>query len=81
MKKLKCHCGEIEAEINIKDNLEKILRWNCSLCKRKGAVMSLVKNVLLSAKLCLVIYFLSFWLFSEFMFVNRLLSILNLKIE
>jgi hypothetical protein len=44
MKKLKCHCGEIEAEINIKDNLEKILRCNCSLCKRKGAVMSMVKN-------------------------------------
>ena len=44
MKKLKCHCGEIEAEINIKDNFEKILRCNCSLCKRKGAVMSMVKN-------------------------------------
>ena len=44
MKKLKCHCGEIEAEINLKDNFEKILRCNCSLCKRKGAVMSMVKN-------------------------------------
>ena len=44
MKKLKCHCGAIEAEINIAENLEKILRCNCSLCKRKGAVMSIVKN-------------------------------------
>ena len=44
MKKLKCHCGEIEAEINLKDNFEKILRCNCSLCKRKGAIMSMVKN-------------------------------------
>ena len=26
------------------DNLEKILRCNCSLCKRKGAIMSMVKN-------------------------------------
>tara|TARA_B100000963_G_scaffold359965_1_gene388940 strand:+ start:759 stop:1121 length:363 start_codon:yes stop_codon:yes gene_type:complete len=44
MKKLKCHCGAIEAEINTTDNLEKILRCNCSLCKRKGAIMSMVKN-------------------------------------
>tara|TARA_B100001059_G_scaffold109641_1_gene109708 strand:+ start:44 stop:406 length:363 start_codon:yes stop_codon:yes gene_type:complete len=44
MKKLKCHCGSIEAEINNLENLEKILRCNCSLCKRKGAVMSMVKN-------------------------------------
>ena len=44
MKKLKCHCGAIEAEINVPENLEKVLRCNCSLCKRKGAVMSMVKN-------------------------------------
>ena len=44
MKKLKCHCGSIEANINVPENLEKILRCNCSLCKRKGAVMSMVKN-------------------------------------
>ena len=43
MKKLKCHCGEFKAEINI-DNLDKILRCNCSICKRKGAIMSMVKN-------------------------------------
>ena len=44
MKKLKCHCGAIEAEINTPENLNKILRCNCSLCKRKGAIMSMVKN-------------------------------------
>ena len=44
MKKLKCHCGAIEAEINTPENFTKILRCNCSLCKRKGAVMSMVKN-------------------------------------
>ncbi len=43
MKKLKCHCGAIEADIKIL-NLDKILRCNCSICKRKGAVMSMVKN-------------------------------------
>ena len=44
MKKLTCHCGEVEAEINISDQLGKTLRCNCSICKRKGAIMSIVKN-------------------------------------
>tara|TARA_B100001121_G_C18391117_1_gene480822 strand:+ start:138 stop:497 length:360 start_codon:yes stop_codon:yes gene_type:complete len=43
MKILKCHCGLIEAEIKV-DDLNKILRCNCSICKRKGAIMSIVKN-------------------------------------
>ena len=44
MKKLTCHCNAVEAEINISGNLDKTLRCNSSLCKRKGAVMSMVKN-------------------------------------
>ena len=44
MKKLTCHCREVEAEINVSGPLENILRCNCSICKRKGAVMSMVKN-------------------------------------
>ena len=43
MKRLKCHCGEIEAEINI-ESIKKLLRCNCSICKRKGAIMSMVEN-------------------------------------
>ena len=44
MKKLTCHCKEVEAEINVTDNLAKVLRCNCSICKRKGSIMSMVKN-------------------------------------
>ena len=44
MKKLTCHCGEVEAEINIDGDLEKIVKSNCSICKRKCAIMSMVKN-------------------------------------
>ena len=44
MKKLLCHCRQVEAEINITKNFEKLLKCNCSICKRKGAVMSMVKN-------------------------------------
>ena len=36
MKKLICHCGAVEAEINIPEKLEKVIRCNCSICKRKG---------------------------------------------
>ena len=42
--KLKCHCGQVEAEIKIDKKFEKILKCNCSICKRKGAIMSMVKN-------------------------------------
>jgi len=45
IKKLKCHCGEVEAEINLPDEgFSKIVRCNCSICKRKSATMSMVKN-------------------------------------
>ena len=44
MKKLKCHCGKVIAEINVPNNLEKVLKCNCSICKRKGAIMGMVKN-------------------------------------
>ena len=44
MIKLKCHCGEIQAEINVSNKLEKVTRCNCSICKKKGAIMSMVKN-------------------------------------
>ena len=44
MKKLTCHCGAIEAEINLDGDLAKVIKCNCSICKRKGAIMSMVKN-------------------------------------
>ncbi len=44
MIKLTCHCKKVEAEINVENKLDKVMRCNCSLCKRKGSVMSMVKN-------------------------------------
>ena len=45
MLKLTCHCGTVEAEINASVNeLAKIVRCNCSICKRKNAIMGMVKN-------------------------------------
>ena len=43
--KLSCHCGSVEAEINSTvSDLAKIVRCNCSICKRKSATMGMVKN-------------------------------------
>ncbi len=42
MKKLTCHCRAVEIEVNLPDKLEKVVRCNCSLCKRKGFIMTFV---------------------------------------
>ena len=44
MKKLSCHCGRVEAKINLTGSFKKFLKCNCSICKRKGALMTMVKN-------------------------------------
>ena len=41
MKKLICHCGEVELEIKDSDGaFNKFLRCNCTLCKKKGYIMT-----------------------------------------
>ena len=41
MKKLICHCEKVELEVNIPDGgFKKLMRCNCSLCKKKGAIMT-----------------------------------------
>ena len=42
MKKLTCHCGGVEIEVNAPDQFKKVMRCNCSLCKRKGIIMTMV---------------------------------------
>jgi hypothetical protein len=37
-----CHCGAVEFEVELHNGLEKLRRCNCSLCRRKGAVMASV---------------------------------------
>ena len=42
MKKLTCHCRGVEIEVSLPDGLKKLIRCNCSMCKRRSAVMALV---------------------------------------
>lgn len=38
-KNASCHCGAVKLEVELPDGIDKPIRCNCSLCKRKGAVM------------------------------------------
>ena len=44
MKKLTCHCGAVEAEINFEKNISELMRCNCSMCKRKGTMYTVIKK-------------------------------------
>lgn len=37
-----CHCGLVELELDLPDGLVDLKRCNCSICRRKGAVMAYV---------------------------------------
>ena len=39
---LRCHCGAVEVEVLFENGFENIRRCDCSLCRRKGAVMAAV---------------------------------------
>ena len=44
MKKLTCHCGGVEIQVDLPEaGFEKLMRCNCSLCKRRGYIMTPVK--------------------------------------
>ena len=36
-----CHCGTVELKIDLPDGLVNLRRCNCSLCRRKGAIMAM----------------------------------------
>ena len=38
----KCHCGAVEFTVKLENGIENVRRCNCSLCRRKGALMASV---------------------------------------
>ena len=42
IRRASCHCGAVQLEVELPDGISNLLRCNCSLCKRKGAVMMAV---------------------------------------
>ena len=42
MKKLTCHCGRVEIEVSLPNDLKNLIRCNCSICKRRSATMAKV---------------------------------------
>ncbi len=37
-----CHCGKVELELNLPNGIEKVRRCDCSICRRKGAIVGSV---------------------------------------
>ena len=44
MKTLTCHCGEIEIQVDLKNNINELMKCNCSMCKRKGTMYAIIKK-------------------------------------
>jgi len=42
VKKGSCHCGAVEFKVKITDGFGELRRCDCSLCKKKGAIMASV---------------------------------------
>jgi hypothetical protein len=42
LRKGKCHCEAVEFEVELDNGFENIRRCNCSLCRRKGAIIASV---------------------------------------
>ena len=38
----KCHCGNVEFQVELENGFVDIRRCNCSLCRRKGAIIASV---------------------------------------
>jgi hypothetical protein len=37
-----CHCGAVRFEVDLEEGLSNLRHCNCSLCRRKGAIMASV---------------------------------------
>ena len=44
MKTLTCHCGAVEIKVNLQEEIEKLMRCNCSMCKRKGTMVTTINK-------------------------------------
>ena len=44
MKTLTCHCGAVEIEVNLQEEIDKLMRCNCSMCKRKGTMVTTINK-------------------------------------
>ncbi|MFB1096032.1 GFA family protein [Vibrio diabolicus] len=40
--RLSCHCGKVELELALPNGIEKPRRCDCSMCRRRGAIVAFV---------------------------------------
>ncbi|OUW74208.1 MAG: aldehyde-activating protein [Pelagibacteraceae bacterium TMED216] len=41
---LTCHCKKVKLEVELGDSLNNLVKCNCSICTRRGAIMAIVKS-------------------------------------
>lgn len=54
-----CHCGQVEFEVDLPNGFEELSRCNCSMCARRGAVVTAVPLAafkILKGEECLSLY-------------------------
>ena len=44
MKTLTCHCGAVEIQVNLQEEIDQLKRCNCSMCKRKGTMVTTINK-------------------------------------
>jgi hypothetical protein len=42
IRKATCHCGAVELELTLPNGLEELRRCDCSMCRRRGAIVASV---------------------------------------
>ena len=42
--KLTCHCGQVEIMVDLPNGIDEVGRCDCSICRRKGAVLAAVSQ-------------------------------------
>lgn len=40
--KLSCHCGKVQIELSLPNGIKKPRRCDCSMCRRRGAIVASV---------------------------------------
>ena len=40
---LTCHCKKVCLELKLENDIEELVRCNCSLCKRRGSIKAKIK--------------------------------------
>ena len=44
MYKVECHCKSVKLQVNLPNILDNLVKCNCSICQKRGAIMSIANK-------------------------------------